>query len=468
MISIQINPANVARRGAFGRSDEYAFFLMFGDAAPSRVELDPEWVSSRGRTFTGQIRWDLLRRSGTNARRADRPKLFYPLLVNPRKGAVVGVGEPPAAEFALSEFQAPTGTVPVWPIRKDGSEGNWQLGPTALMQHVEQGRVRLGGSAEAGFVVYYIKGGEYQKILRGDYPVLGRKPDGSLNLGPADEIVNLAVPGTQWKIAAHDATQYGSRLLSKFLPGRSFPFPKSLYAVEDCLRFFVSEKPEAVVLDFFAGSGTTAHAVMRLNRQDGGRRQSISVTNNEVAADEHKKLREQGLRPGDANWEHWGISEYITKPRIAAAISGKTPDGKPIEGAYKFRDEFPMAEGFEENAEFFTLTYETPVAVSHNLAFERIAPLLWMRAGNEGARIDGVPEEGWQVVERYGLLTDLDKAEQFCEVVAAADAVRIAYIVTDDERRFQAVVRHLPEHVEAVRLYESYLSNFRFLSGADE
>lgn len=60
------------------------------------------------------------------------------------------------------------------------------------------------------------------------------------------------------------------------------------------------------ILDFFSGSGTTAHAVMRLNRQDGGSRQCISVTNNEVAADEQKALRENGLRPGDADWEKYG------------------------------------------------------------------------------------------------------------------------------------------------------------------
>ena len=71
-------------------------------------------------------------------------------------------------------------------------------------------------------------------------------------------------------------------MINQLLPGRKFPFPKSLYAVEDALRFFVQNKPDAVVLDFFSGSGTTAHAVMRLNKQDGGRRQCISVTNNEV------------------------------------------------------------------------------------------------------------------------------------------------------------------------------------------
>lgn len=235
--------------------------------------------------------------------------------------------------------------------------------------------------------------------------------------------------------------------------------------VEDCLRFFVADKPEATILDFFSGSGTTAHAVMRLNRQDGGRRQCISVTNNEVAADEQAALRKQGLRPGDAEWEKWGICDHITKPRVSAAITGKTPDGHDIKGDYKFTDEFPMAEGFEENAEFFTLTYEAPVAVSHNLAFRRIAPLLWMRAGAAGRCIDDLPAAGWEVAETYGLLVDLDHAGAFCDAVAAWPGLRIAYIVTDDDRRFQAVARSLPDSVEPVRLYESYLSNFRFSMG---
>ena len=465
MVSIQINPANVARRGGFGRNDEYVFFVMFGQAGPQRVVLGADWVSTRGRTFTGSIRWDLLRRSGTNARRIDRPKLFYPLLVDPETRAVVGTGQPIEISADRFEYIPPAGVIAVWPIRKDGSDGNWQLGPAALMRHVEQGRVRLGGSAQKGFVVYYIKGGEYQKIVRGDYPVIGRNSDGSLNLGSSDEIVNLAVPGTQWKVAAHDSTQYGSRLLSNFVPGRSFPFPKSLYAVEDALRFFTTDKPDATVLDFFSGSGTTAHAVMRLNRLDGGSRQSICVTNNEAGADEQAKLRKEGLRPGDAEWEKSGIFDYITKPRIAAAITGRTPEGEPIKGDYKFNDEFPMAEGFEENAEFFTLTYETPVAVSHNRAFERIAPLLWMRAGSEGRRIEILPDQGWEVADRYGLLVDLDKSAAFAEAIEGQEAIRVAYIVTDDDRRFQSVVRQLRGSVEPVRLYESYLTNFRFAMG---
>jgi len=235
--------------------------------------------------------------------------------------------------------------------------------------------------------------------------------------------------------------------------------------VEDCLHLAVGDKTSAIVLDFFSGSGTTAHAVMCLNKQDGGQRQCISVTNNEVAANEQKVLREKGLRPGDAGWEQLGICDYITKPRVEAAITGKTPESEPIKGDYKFTDECPMADGFKENAEFFTLTYESPLSVNHNLAFARIAPLLWLRAGSRGKRIDKVPAGGWAVEDTYGLLVDVDCATPFIKAMNKAKDLRVAYIVTDDDRRFQAIARRLPEGVEPVRLYESYLTNFSFANG---
>jgi adenine-specific DNA-methyltransferase len=198
---------------------------------------------------------------------------------------------------------------------------------------------------------------------------------------------------------------------------------------------------------------------MRLNKQDGGRRRSISVTNNEVSSDEQKKLRASGFRPGDPEWERWGICDYITKPRIEAAITGRTPNGDPIKGDYKFTDEFPMADGFEENVEFFTLTYESPMRVQAHRSFDRIAPLLWLRAGSRGRRIDALPD-GWDVAETYGVIDNVDKADAFITAMTANSEARIAFIVTDEDRFFEAIANALPEEVEAVRLYGSYLRNF--------
>ena len=118
-----------------------------------------------------------------------------------------------------------------------------------------------------------------------------------------------------------------------------------------------------------------------------------------------------------------------------------------------------MADGFEENVEFFTLTYEAPLRVSSNREFAKIAPLLWLRAGSQGRRIEDL-SAGWDVADTYGVLADLNHSEAFVEVIANNDGVRIAFIVTDEDRLFESVVRELPDHVEPVRLYEAYLHNF--------
>jgi adenine-specific DNA-methyltransferase len=123
-----------------------------------------------------------------------------------------------------------------------------------------------------------------------------------------------------------------------------------------------------------------------------------------------------------------------------------------------------MADGFEENIEFFTLTYEAPLRVVSHRDFERIAPLLWLRAGSRGRRIEDV-RKGWDVAEAYGVLADLDRMESFLKAVAEQDRLEIAFIVTDEDRLFESVVRELPQHVQPVRLYEAYLRNFEIESG---
>ncbi len=465
MVSVSINPAAVARSGYFGRSDEYYFFVMIGQSGVKPRQLSDEWITTKGRTHKGDIRWDLLRKSGSSPTRDGHPETFYAFFISEDGKSIHSVGEPIGVGADRRDTIAPEGTIAVWPIRKNGTEGRWRLKPSTVREVLKAGGLRIGALKGETTPIYYLAEGERAKIENGTYEALGYREDGSIITSTLETTVRVTVPGSQWRIGSHDATQYGTRLLLNFLPDRRFPFPKSLYAVEDALRFFVGDKPKAIILDFFSGSGTTAHAVMRLNRQDGGRRQCISVTNNEVAADEQKALREQGLRPGDADWEKHGICDYITKPRVAAAITGKTPAGELIKGDYKFTDEFPMADGFEENAEFFTLTYEAKSAVNHNLAYARIAPILWLRAGAQGCRIEKLPVEGWAVVETYGLLTDVDQATPFIHAVSAESGLRIAYIVTDDDRRFQAITKRLPIGVEAVRLYESYLSNFSFANG---
>jgi adenine-specific DNA-methyltransferase len=466
MVSSVINPKGTARANEFSRIDEYIFFLTLGEAKLARWSRD--MLTDRDFSQDEDVRWRGLARTGRKGLRPHNPGSWYPIYARKDGSGIHSVGET-VPLGAADPAGAPRGTIAVWPPSTDGQQYSWSVVPATLRELIARGAVRSGRiDISSGSVpIYYLSFNQLKLIETGAIAVKGRAPDGSLQIAYTGGNRSTA-PKTIWNMTSHDAGSHGTNIVRALLPGRRFPFPKSLYAVEDVLRFFLREKATATVVDFFAGSGTTAHAVMRLNRQDGGSRQCICVTNNEVAADEQKAVREQGLRPGDADWEKFGISEHITKPRIAAAITGNTPEGEPIKGDYKFVDEFPMSEGFDENAEFFTLTYETPIAVGHHIAFARIAPLLWMRAGSRGQRIEKIPAVGWKVVDSYGLLADLDQATEFLKALRKADGMRIAYIVTDDERRFQALVRRLPESVEAIRLYESYLTNFAFANGSEE
>lgn len=461
MVTTVVNPRGRHRPGRFARSEEYIFVVMVGGSAVGQ-EIDPDFGDG------SKVPWRTLRRSdATSARGTAKggPAQFYPIYVN-EEGCIEAIGD--ALPHGVPRDAAPgrVGCTAVFPIRDTGLEMNWGLVAPALRKIHARGFVRVGRKTPdkpQQWEISYLTSGKIEDLESGRADVVGREADGSVI---AEYVADkLKTPTSTWVRPSHNAETGGTLTLALLLPKRRFPFPKSLYAVEDILRFFVANNPGAVILDFFSGSGTTAHAVMRLNKQDGGARQCISVTNNEVAADEQKRLSELGLRPGDADWEKWGICDYITKPRIAAAITGKTLGGEPIKGDYKFTDEFPMSEGFEENAEFFTLTYETPVAVGHNHAFSRIAPLLWLRASSTGSRIEKEPANGWAVVEAYGLLTDLDQAAAFEKAIEKSKSVQIAYIVTDDEHRFQSIAQRLPHTVETIRLYEAYLTNFRFSVG---
>lgn len=467
MVSTLINPKGVARGKEFYRVDEYIFFVYFGFAAVHKTS-DPMILAgdnevSKQEKSVREVRWGSLLRSGTDAQREDRQHQFYPIFLEIDTGKLHSVGDPllPVTK-PRDTIQAPEGTLAVWPIRKDGSEGRWMVGNNTLRKLFAKGYATVGrftGKEQVSF--RYVTENIAKQIESGSVLIVGRDTDGAVILKYSEDIEETANPKTMWNKTSHSASEYGSTMLREILPRRKFPFPKSLYAVEDALRFFVKNKPNAIVLDFFAGSGTTAHAVMRLNKQDGGSRQCISVTNNEVSADEQRKLRKAGLRPGDPEWEALGICDYVTKPRVTAAITGMTPENKKIKGNYRFTDEFPMADGFEENAAFFTLTYETPLSVRHHRAFERIAPMLWLKAGSRGRIICDLGTQGWDIAEAYAVLEDFDQADEFLVELQQRSDELLVFLITDDDAAFQMACRELAAHHTPVRLYESYLHNFQ-------
>lgn len=464
-VSVSINPKSTPENG-FGRVDEYLIFAAFGAASPERV-FDP-MLGPEPSADDIRVRWRGLTRTGANGVRSKSPGAYYPIFINSETGFIVGAGEVPADDDDGAGVIAPPGTIAVWPTpRPSGTLGRWSVVRETFDSLLEIGAIKTGRvNFEKGeFPIWYLTDPMLERVSRGEIKVSGRDAQGAMVVEWSEAGNKKAAPRTLWHRASHSASEHGTGLLAKFLPSVSFDFAKSLYAVEDSLRLFLAEKKDALVLDFFSGSGTTAHAVMRLNRQDGGNRQCISITNNEVSADEQGKLRRQGYRPGDYEWEQLGICDFITKPRIRSAITGLTPGGEPIKGDYKFSDEFPMAEGLEENAAFFTMTYETPLSVRHHRAFNRIGPMLWMRAGATGRVIDNIDGIGWDVSDVYAVLANLDDAARFFEQLKLASSVRTVFVVTDDDAAFQMVCRELPIDQNVVRLYESYLQNFELNQG---
>ncbi|WP_328525626.1 site-specific DNA-methyltransferase [Kribbella sp. NBC_00359] len=468
MVSTVINRKGVARGRELARVNEFVFVVFVGRAGVLPIKSETLGLSVGIKSERLPDIWNPLMRRGTDSKRTDREGGFYPILIDEASGTIHSVGRPLGAGVDRQTIKPPSGTTATWPMRRDGSEGRWQVGPERLEELIADGYAKLGtkNRATGMWTVNYLIAKDINRLATGELVSSGRDASGAHILRYADMDSRERVPKTVWNIGSHDATEHGSNLLRVLLPGRKFPFPKSLYAVEDALRFFVADKKQATIVDFFSGSGTTAHAVMRLNKQDGGRRRCISVTNNEVSADEQTRLRAKGLRPGDPEWESLGICDYITKPRIKAAITGETPAGEPIKGDYKFVDEFPMAEGFEENVEFFTMTYEAPRSVAHNRSFEAVAALLWLKAGAEGRRIAKATDT-FEVADVYGVLFDMDASHDFLAAVAEAESVRVAFIVTDDDRSYQMVCSELPAHLEPVRLYESYLTNFTINTGRE-
>ena len=455
MISIVINPKGTARPKEFSRVDEYAFFVLVGSAGVPSIQA-PGGASI--------VRWRYLRRTDGESVRGSRPRQFYPIYVDQESHRIVHIGVPLAAHVDRNSAPVREGAVAVFPVREDGVEMEWGLTGASLSRALDEGFVRVTpGYPEQPYIFSYLTMPNIKKVREGILIVTGTRPDGS------KEVINPegrdARPTTTWRVKTHDAGAYGTSLLRSLLPGRAFPFPKSLYAVEDTLRLFLADNPNALVLDFFADSGTTAHAVMRLNQEDEGKRRSILVTNNEVSAVEAEVLTSRGLLAGTPEWEALGIAEFITWPRIQSAVTGHTPQGEPVGGEYKFTETL-IADGLPENVEFFKLTYEDPDRVQLGHAFAAVAPLLWLIAGAQGPRINEL-ESGWALPDdgRYGVLFDTDTWPEFCDAISVAEQVTHAFVVTDSDAVFQQVAIELPDTVTPVRLYESYLTSFAINTG---
>ena len=473
MVSSIINPKGVSSQSGFRRADEYLFFVMLGTSGPAALPLGNEWSPSAIRAAMPNVQnidkrepgWTSMMRRGSHSARAERPGLFYPIYADPIKHTIVQVGEIiPQDRNKGNEIE---GLTQILPIRSNGDFGCWQVGPEELRRRLEQGRVRLGRETAYGFVVNYLPDGEYYKVLSGVYVLEGRANDGSLIAYSSGEASSNWVAPTQWKIASHDASAYGSGLIGDLFAGKRFAFPKSLYAEHDTIRFFAANKPNALIIDFFAGSGTTLHAVNLLNAEDGGHRRCIMVTNNEVSADEAKSLTERGIQPGDEAWNKLGIARYVTWPRTVCSIEGHDVNGQPLKGNYLGSD-LPMADGFKANAAFFQLGFLNKTMVALGRQFRELLPVLWMKAGAHGPcpSLDGdeLPDMLVLPENKFAVLLDESAFSDFLPQVADKPEIETIFIITDSSDGYKEMIAHL-NGKDTYQLYRDYLDNFRINIG---
>lgn len=303
VITIQMNPGGTQGK-AFSVTNEYAIITYFKETTIYRQKHEG------GDTYN-------LRRWGSTSNRFEGATCFYPIILNSKK-EIIGFGD------VLCDDKHPTsqieyqknGEIYVWPLDINNNEKKWRY----ARDTVESVKERM-------FIEEH--GNRIEILLRRD----------------------TEPPKTVWIDPSYNSESHGTKLLKKFLCDRKFPYPKSLYAVKDCLYLITQGKKNAVILDFFAGSGTTFHAVNLLNKEDNGNRKCIMVTNNAISYDEEKRLKRLGYKQGDEEWEKIGIARYINWPRAVCTIKGVDINGNPVNDQYLNTD-FKFSDGFEANVKY--------------------------------------------------------------------------------------------------------------------
>lgn len=461
MISDVINPRGATRDGSFSRSDEYIFIIQFGkNTVFYPVAGEKHYVE-----------WYRLRRTDHESRRGTvkgGTQQFYPIYVDVTTEKIVKVGDPIPPEIDRNSVPQIDGAVAVFPIKNDGTEMNWGVTPDTLKELMKYNFVRVKKNAKnkpQQYLLHYISYVQIEAIKNGKASIEGYNSDGTAIV--VEEEGHIIRPGSAWNIPSHNAGTYGSEILASVIGEKRFNFPKSLYSVLDDLRYFLSGKPNALVVDFFAGSGTTMHAINLLNAEDNGNRRCILVTNNEVSADEAKVLSLQGYRPGDKEWNQLGIARNVTWTRTRCSILGKTIKEKPIVGTY-LNNEQLMSDGFKANVAFYKLSFLDKTSVALGRQFKELLPVLWMKGNAIGRcpelETNDIPEMMILPENKMAILNDEIYYSEFDEEIQKHPEIKTVFIVTDSESAYREMIRHYDDK-ECYQLYRDYLDNFRINTG---
>jgi adenine-specific DNA-methyltransferase len=243
-IVIRSNPSGRPVPQGLAQSHEYAILAKkTSEAEISKLpRTERQGARYRHEDDDGNYMWELFRKRGSNSERTARPSLYYPIYV---LASDIRVPEMTYNEDTRNwvVIEEPTAQETVaYPIDDGGTERTWRGSPDGIRSSPANYKAK----SENGVVTVYYK------------------------FRPNSEGV---LPMTNWIEAKYSATEHGTGVLKHFFTEYNvFSYPKSIYAVEDCLRIGGLSEPRGTVMDYFAGSGTTAHAVINLNREDGGRR----------------------------------------------------------------------------------------------------------------------------------------------------------------------------------------------------
>ena len=249
-VVVRSNPAGRSTPTGFSSSHEYATFFGKGEEAKvGRLKRSSKQIERyKYHDARGRFEWVGFRKhGGLNAYRTARPRLFYPIYVNQKGDIRVPdmTWNESAREWQIDEQPTETEEM-VWPVRDNGEEMTWKWEARSLDRNPDD---FLAKTNRSGRLNIYLK---------------SRMKEGTL-------------PTTWWDKTVYSASEHGTRaLINLFGNARGFSFPKSIHLTEDCLRACGSEE-ESYILDYFAGSGTTGHAVINLNREDDGQRKFILV-----------------------------------------------------------------------------------------------------------------------------------------------------------------------------------------------
>lgn len=463
MITDVINPGGTNRENEFSRVEEYIFVCRFGNCSIAKMNhnmLGNTDETNKARVWYSFNRGNNLRESANNQ--------FFPIYIDEKTKRIVSVGEPMSPDTKRENFPQIEGLVTAFPINDKGNECIWRGVSKTIREWAEKGYIRVSkyDKKNKRWTLLYIPSGLQKRIESGEIKVDGKKEDGSLNLEHIDASSELVSPRTVWNQKNHNATDYGAAVIKTIIPNHNFAYPKSIYSVRDTLKFFVAQKKEALIVDFFAGSGTTLHAVNLLNVEDGGKRRCIMVTNNEVSDAEAKKLTTQGFKPGDKEWEELGIARYVTWPRTVCSIKGHDINGKQLIGTYLGID-MPMADGFKSNVAYFKLGFLDKTAVALGKQLSELFPVLWLKAGAYGSCPKLQDEKTNMMVlpdNKFAILMDEKYFQEFNEKVREYPEVQTIYIITDSEAGYREMISGFARK-DTYQLYRDYLDNFRINIG---